>query len=135
MPESERTAKELGIIFKVSHCSVSDTASRLIELIEAKGLKLFSVIDQRTDALVVGLELRDARLVIFGSPGQGTPVMEAEQLSALDLSLNVLVWDDNGTTRLTYYSPDLFATPYQLDPGIAENLAGLDPLTDAPVQG
>jgi uncharacterized protein (DUF302 family) len=135
MPESERTPKELGIIFRVSHRSVSDTASRLIELIGAKGLNLFSAIAQRTEALEVGLELRDARLVIFGSPQHGTQVMEAEQLSALDLPLNVLVWDDNGTTRVTYYSPGLSAARYEIDPGVAGDPAAIDPLTVTPVQG
>ena len=92
------------------------------------------MIDQRTEALDIGLELRDTRLVIFGSPLQGTPVMDAAPLSALDLPLKVLAWDDNGTTRVTYYSPKSLAARYQLDPGLAGNLAGIDPLTEALIQ-
>jgi uncharacterized protein (DUF302 family) len=134
MPESAKANLELGIISKVSHRSVSHTVARLTELIEAKDLKLFSVIDQRAEALEVGLELRDTTLVIFGSPLQGTPVMDAEPLAALDLPLKVLVWDDKGTTRVTYYSPDSIATRFGLGSGIAGNFAGLNPLTDALVE-
>ncbi len=134
MLESEQAVNELEIISKVSPRSVADTVSRLIDLLGAKGLKLFAVIDQRSEALDVGLELRETRLVIFGSPLQGTPVMEAEPLSALDLPLKVLVWDDKGQTRVTYYSPEALAIRYQLDPAIAEKLVGINPLTDALVQ-
>ena len=129
MSESVQDAN--GIVSKRSPRSVPDTVSRLTELLGAKGLKLFSVIDQGAEARDVGCELRDTRLVIFGSPLQGTPVMEAEPLSALDLPLKVLVWDDNGQTTVTYYSPDTLAARYRLDPTLAGNLAGIDPLTDA----
>ncbi len=134
MPESEQAADQLEIISKVSPRSVAETVSRLIELIGAKGLKLFAVIDQRAEALDVGLELRETRLVIFGSPLQGTPVMEAEPLSALDLPLKVLVWDDEGQTRVAYYSPKALAIRYQLDSAMAGKLVGINPLTDALVQ-
>ncbi len=134
MPESEQAVNQLEIVSKASPRSVADTVSRLVELIGAKGLKLFAVIDQRAEALDVGLELRETRLVIFGSPLQGTPVMEAEPLSALDLPLKVLVWDDNGQTRVAYHSPKALAIRYQLDPAMAGKLVGINPLTDALVQ-
>ena len=80
--------------------------------------------------------MRDTRLVIFGSPGQGTPVMEAEPLSALDLPLKVLVC---GMTTGELWSPithpGALADRYHLAPALAENLAGIDPLTDALVPG
>ncbi len=131
----QRADNELKIVSKVSTRSVADTVSRLTQLLGTKGLKLFAVIDQRSEARDVGLELRDTTLVIFGSPRQGTPVMEAEPLLALDLPLKVVVWDDNGTTRVTYYSPDSLAARYQLEPAVAGNLAGIGPLTDMLVQG
>ena len=125
---------ELGVITKPSPRSVSDTVSRLVEMIDAKAIKLFVVIDQRAEARQVGLDLRETTLVIFGSPVQGTPVMDAEPLSALDLPLKVLVWDDGGQTKVTYSSPETLGVRYNLDPAMVGRLAGIHPLTDALVQ-
>ena len=66
-----------GIVTKVSPRSVADTVSRLSEMVEAKGMKLFAVVDHSTAAASVGLPLRDTKVVLFGSPEAGTPVMEA----------------------------------------------------------
>ncbi len=134
MSAPEQADNEWGVVSKVSPRSVADTVSRLTELLVAKGINVFSVIDQRDEARKVGLDLRDTTLVIFGNPLQGTPVMAAEPLAALDLPLKVLVWDDSGQTRVTYYSPSALAHRYHLDPAIAGNLAGVDPLTDTLVQ-
>jgi uncharacterized protein (DUF302 family) len=125
---------ELGVITKLSPRSVSDTVSRLVEMIDAKAIKLFVVIDQRAEARQVGLDLRETTLVIFGSPVQGTAVMDAEPLSALDLPLKVLVWDDDGQTKVTYSSPVTLGVRYHLDPEMVGRIAGIDPLTDALVQ-
>jgi len=121
---------EFGTMSKLSLRSVGDTVSRLTELIDAKGLKLFAVIDQRAEAEAVGLALRDTVLVMFGSPAAGTPVMEATPLSALDLPLKVLVWDDQGQTAVSYVAPSVLATRYGLAPALGQRLAGIDTLTD-----
>ena len=120
-----------GIITKLSPRPVTDTVARLTALITAKGMKLFAVIDQATEARHAGLELRDTTLVIFGSPAAGTPVMAASPLAALDLPLKVLVWDDAGQAKVSYHAPAWLAARHHLDPGLAANLAGIDPLTDA----
>jgi uncharacterized protein (DUF302 family) len=129
------TATERGVVTKTSPRSVTDTVARLTELISAKKLTLFAVIDQRAAAQEAGLDLRETTLVIFGSPAAGTPVMAAAPLSALDLPLKVLVWDDNGQTRVSYYSTAELAGRHQLSTDLASNLAGIDPLTDALVAG
>src|SRR6266536_5051635 len=77
----------------------------LPDLIAAKGMKTFAVIDQAAEARKAGQQLRDTTLVIFGSPAAGTPVMAASPLAALDLPLKVLVWADDGQTNVTYYAP------------------------------
>jgi uncharacterized protein (DUF302 family) len=69
--------------------------------------------------------------VLFGSPAAGTPVMVAVPLSALDLPLKVLIWDDRGQTNVTYYTPDALAARHHLSPDLAARLAGIDPITDA----
>jgi uncharacterized protein (DUF302 family) len=100
-------------------------------MLSVKGMKLFSVIDQRDEARQVGLELRETTLVTFGSPVAGTPVMVASPLAALDLPLKVLVWADGAETKVSYQAPAGLAARYCLSPDIASNLAGIDPLTDA----
>ncbi len=120
-----------AIVTKLSHRSVTGTVSVLTAMISAKGMKLFAVIDQSAEARQAGLSLRETTLVIFGSPAAGTPVMAAAPLAALDLPLKVLVWDDGGQTKVSYYSPAALAARHHLDAGLAANLAGINALTDA----
>ncbi len=120
-----------AIVTKLSHRSVTDTVSALTAMISAKGMKLFAVIDQSAEARQAGLSLRETTLVIFGSPAAGTPVMAAAPLAALDLPLKVLVWDDEGQTKVSYYSPADLAARHHLDAELAGNLAGINALTDA----
>jgi uncharacterized protein (DUF302 family) len=122
---------ETQITTKVSPRSVADTVSRLTEILSAKGLKVFAVIDQSAEASAVGQKLRETTLVLFGSPAAGTPVMVAAPLSALDLPLKVLIWADDDKTSVTYYSPAALAARYGLSDELAARLAGIDPLTDA----
>jgi uncharacterized protein (DUF302 family) len=101
------------------------------ELAAAKGLKLFAVIDHSGEAAAHGLELRDTKVVVFGSPVAGTPVMQAAPLAALDLPLKILVWDDDGQTRVSYTAPSELAARYGLSDELAARLAGIDGVTDA----
>jgi uncharacterized protein (DUF302 family) len=126
---------EGDVVTKLSPRSVPDTVSRLQDLLAAKGQQVFAVIDQRAEARAAGLDLRDTVLVIFGNPAAGTPVMDAAPLSALDLPLKVLIWDDAGQTKVSYYSPAALAAWHHLGPDLAARLAGIDPLTDALAAG
>lgn len=116
---------------KISPLSVDDSVARLTEILAARGLKLFAVIDHSGEARAVGLELRDTKVVIFGSPEAGTPVMVNAPLVALDLPLKVLVWRDGDQTKLTYTKPTALGARYQLPDDLAARLAGIDPITDA----
>jgi uncharacterized protein (DUF302 family) len=116
---------------KLSPRPVAETVTRLTGILAAKGMKVFGVIDQREQAHTAGLELRETTLVIFGNPAAGTPVMDAVPLSALDLPLKVLIWDDGGQTKVSYLAPGALAERYGLSPALAARLAGVDPLTDA----
>jgi uncharacterized protein (DUF302 family) len=122
---------EPGVVTKVSPRSVADTVARLEELLSAKNVKLFSVIDQRAAAREAGLNLRDTMLVIFGNPAAGTPVMDAAPLSALDLPLKVLIWDDAGDTKVSYYAPATLAARHHLSADLAARLAAVDSITEA----
>jgi uncharacterized protein (DUF302 family) len=118
---------------KESPRSVDETVARLESVIAAKGLKLFAVIDHSGEAEAHGLALRNTKVVVFGNPEAGTPVMQAHPLAALDLPLKVLVWDDNGQTQLTYTAPAELATRYELESDLAARLAGIDAVTDAAI--
>jgi uncharacterized protein (DUF302 family) len=120
-----------GVISKPSPRTVAETAARFSAIAKAKGLRVFAVIDQAAEARQAGLELRDTVLVVFGNPAAGTPVMAAAPLSALDLPLKFVVWDDGGQTRVSYVSPETIAARYGLDAALAANLAAIGPLTDA----
>jgi uncharacterized protein (DUF302 family) len=122
-----------GLVTKVSPRSVEDTVARLSEVLGAKNVKLFAVIDHSGEAAKVGLDLRDTKVVIFGAPQAGTPVMQAVPVAALDLPLKVLVWDDDGQTKLTYTAPATLAARYGLSDDLAARLAAIDPLTDAAI--
>jgi uncharacterized protein (DUF302 family) len=122
---------EGDVVTKISGNSVSETVARLIALISARGLRLFAVIDQAAEARHVGLVLRETTLVIFGSPQAGTPVMTASPLSALDLPLKALIWDDGDRTKVSYYAPAALAARHGLGAELATNLTGINALTDA----
>ena len=102
------------IVTKLSPHPVADTVSKLTGILSAKGIRLFAVIDQSAEARQAGLSLRETTLVIFGNPAAGTPVMVAAPLAALDLPLKVVVWDDDGRTKVSYYSPDALAARHHL---------------------
>jgi uncharacterized protein (DUF302 family) len=73
-------------------------------------------------------------VVLFGSPAAGTPVMVASALAALDLPLKVLVWDDEGQTKVSYIDPAALAARYGFAPELAGRLAGIHAITDALVE-
>jgi len=128
---SDRPTEQAGIITKDSPLAIEATIAKLTGLLHARGMKIFAVIDQSAEARDAGLELRPTTLVVFGNPAAGTAVMEAAPLAAMDLPLKVLVWVDQGQTRISYVSPGTLADRYDLDADLARNLAGIDPLTDA----
>ena len=131
MSDTEPTQDETDIVTKLSPRSVTDTVARLTEMLSNRGIRLFAVIDHSAEARQVGLQLRETTLMIFGSPVQGTPVMVASPLAALDLPLKVLVWADGEETKVSYYAPSALAVRHRLSPDLAGNLAGIDPLTAA----
>jgi len=124
-------SESTDVTTKLSPRSVSDTVTRLVEMIEARGMKVFAVIDQSAEAHTAGLELRPTTLVLFGNPIAGTRVMEAVPLVALDLPLKVLVWADGQKTKVSYLAPDALGRRHHLSSDLTSNFAGIDPLTDA----
>jgi uncharacterized protein (DUF302 family) len=131
-----RTSGEAGdkfVVTRLSPWSLSDTVARLSAVVAARGMKLFAVIDHSDEARNVGLDLRDTKLVIFGSPSASTPVIAAAPLAALDLPLRVIVWQDGYQTKVSYPSPVEVARRYGLDADLAAALDSIDALTSAVV--
>jgi uncharacterized protein (DUF302 family) len=131
MSPTASTSADADVVSKASSGSVAENVTRLVELIEGRGMTVFVVIDHSGEAARNGLDLRDTKVVIFGSPIAGTPVMQAVPLSALDLPLKVLVWDDDGQTMVSYLDPEALARRHHLSPELTGRLAGIGPLTDA----
>lgn len=120
-----------GVVTKTAAGSVTEVAGRFRELLDTRGVMVFATIDQAAAAQTAGLSLRDTVLIIFGNPAVGTPVMAAAPLAGLDLPLKLLIWDDAGETRVSYYSPETIADRYNLDPTTAAGLSAVNALTDA----
>jgi uncharacterized protein (DUF302 family) len=122
------------VVTKLSPWSVEDSVDRLSAIVAARGLKLFAVVDHSGEARAAGLELRDTKLVIFGSPAAGTPVMQAAPLAALDLPLKVLVWADGDQTKVSYTSPAALGARHGLSDELAARLAGIEVITDTVIK-
>jgi uncharacterized protein (DUF302 family) len=119
-----------GIASRRSQLAVADTVQRLTDAMEAAGAKVFAVIDHSGEAARVGMSLRDTKLIIFGNPRGGTPVMEVAPLAALELPLKILVWaDDDGAVWMSYLSAEWLEDRYGLPPELARPLAAVDTLT------
>ena len=107
---------EDGLVTISSKHSVTDTADKLVSVIDKKGLKLFARINHATNAEKNGLALRPTELVIFGNPKIGTPLMQCAQTMAIDLPQKILVWQDElGKTHITYNSPDYLRNRHNID--------------------
>lgn len=110
-----------GIVNQKSRYGVRESIDRFQELLQAKGITVFARIDQQAEARKVGLELRATELLVFGNPKAGTPIMSAFPLSALDLPLKLLVWEDSDSTVwLSYNAPDYLQQRYALPDAMAK---------------
>jgi uncharacterized protein (DUF302 family) len=132
--KDEQMSTADGIVTKASRRSVDETVARLTQLIEDRALTLFAVIDHSGEAKRVGLEMPETKLLIFGSPAAGTPVMVAAPLSALDLPLKVLVAEDaDGAVTVSYNAPAYLADRHHLGDELRSRLEAIGPITDAAV--
>jgi uncharacterized protein (DUF302 family) len=123
-------------IVKTSRLSYADTIATLSKAITGHGNTIFATIDQAAAAAGVGLSLRPTTLIIFGNPKGGTGLMVAFPLSALDLPLKLLVWEDKGVVSVAYTPASEIAARYGvtgMDQLIANMDGALHALTDAVV--
>jgi uncharacterized protein (DUF302 family) len=118
------TNPENGIVRIPSNHSVNQTVAKLQGILQAKGVKLFVVVDHSGEAASAGLKMPNTKLLIFGNPKAGTPLMLASPAVALDLPLKILVAEDAaGKTWVSYNSPAYLETRYALPVELLPNIA------------
>jgi len=113
-----------GIVDKLSHQSVEETVERLKRVLQSKGVTLFAIVDHSGEAEKVGMKMRPTKLLIFGSPKAGTPLMQAAPSVAIDLPLKILVWEDvQGKVWVSYNSPAYLQQRHGIPPELVQNIA------------
>jgi uncharacterized protein (DUF302 family) len=116
---------ENGLVRVASRYSVDVTVQRLQALFTQKGLQVFAVIDHSGEAEKVGLKMRPTKVVIFGSPKGGTPLMVAAPTLAIDLPLKALVAEDeSGKVWISYNSPEYLQQRHGVPQDLMKNIAG-----------
>ena len=117
-------ASNKGIIDVPTAHSVEQTVEKLKSILQSKGVTLFALVDHSGEAEKVGMGMRPTKLLIFGSPKAGTPLMLAAPSIALDLPLKILVWeDDAGNVWISYNSPEYLRERHDLPPDLLTNIA------------
>ena len=117
--------KDNGLVQLASRYSMNETVERLQTAFAEKRLKVFSVVDHSGEAEKVGLKMRPTKVVIFGSPKAGTPLMVAAPSLAIDLPLKALVAEDaEGKVSVTYNDPEYLRERHGVTAGLIKNLAG-----------
>lgn len=121
-----------GIESLPSKYSVDKTLERLQSILKEKDVAVFAVVDHSGEAAKVGMEMRPTKLVIFGNPKGGTPLMIAAPTIAIDLPLKALIWEDfDGAIWISYNSPEYLQQRHRFPIELIKNIAGVIELLKA----
>ena len=121
--------KGKGLIDIPSNHSLDETVKKLKGILEAKGITLFVLVDHSGEAAKAGMKMRPTKLLIFGNPKAGTPVMLAAPSSAIDLPLKILVWEDvQGKVWITYNTPSYLQKRHNLPSELLRNIEVIETL-------
>jgi uncharacterized protein (DUF302 family) len=124
--------RDNGIVQIPSIHSVDETVQKLKDMLQAKGVMLFAVVDHSGEAAKAGMQMPNTKVLIFGSPKAGTPVMLGAPSIALDLPLKILVAEDEaGKVSVTYNSAQYLAERHGVPPELMKNLAVIEALANA----
>lgn len=122
-------ATNKGIVDKASNHSVDETVERLKGILQSKGVTIFAVVDHSGEAEKVGMKMRPTKLLIFGSPKAGTPLMLAAASVAIDLPLKILVWEDaQGKVWESYNSSEYLRERHGFPQELVANIAVVEVL-------
>jgi uncharacterized protein (DUF302 family) len=120
---------ENGIISLPGNGTVDEIVAKLEQLLAAKGATLFALIDHSGEAQKAGMSMRPTKLLIFGSPKAGTPLMQAAPSMAIDLPLKIIVWEDaQGATWLSYNTPEYLRDRHNIPADLIGNIAVVEAL-------
>ena len=123
------SAPDNGIVNKPSHHSVDLTVEKLKGILQAKGVMLFALVDHSGEAAKVGMKMRPTKLLIFGNPKAGTPLMLAAPSIAIDLPLKILVWEDaEGKVWVSYNSAAYLQARHGFPTELLQNIAVVETL-------
>jgi uncharacterized protein (DUF302 family) len=118
-----------GIIDKPGNHSVDETAEKLQAILRGKGIALFALVDHSGEAANVGMKMRPTKLLIFGNPKAGTPLMQASPSVAIDLPLKILIWEDAaGKVWVSYNSAVYLRERHHLPEELERNIAVVETL-------
>ena len=107
-----------------SHHGTDETVERLKAILDSKGVTLFALVDHSGEAEKVGMKMPPTKLLIFGSPKAGTPLMLAAPSIAIDLPLKILVWEDtSGKVWVSWNSPEYLRDRHNLPEELLKNIA------------
>ena len=129
MAEDKKVDIQSGIVTIPSNHTVDQTVENLQALLQSKGITLFALIDHSGEAEKVGLKMPPTKLLIFGNPKGGTPLMQAAPSIAIDLPLKILVWEDaGGKVWLSYNSSEYLARRHGLPQDLLKNISVVETL-------
>lgn len=118
-----------GIVDRSSNHSVAETVTRLKNILETNGITLFALVDHSGEAQKAGMKMPDTKLLIFGNPKAGTPLMLAAPSIAIDLPLKILVWQgENGKVWVSYNTPEYLSERHGVPPELQQNIAVMEQL-------
>ncbi len=125
----EAIVSDNGIVQKPSHHSVDETLRKLQDALKAKGVAVFALIDHSGEAEKVGMHMRPTKLLIFGNPKGGTPLMLAAPSIAIDLPVKILISEDEqGQVWVSYNSPQYLGERHGLPHELMQNLSFVEGL-------
>src|SRR5271167_3328532 len=124
-----------GIVDLPSNHSVDQTVEKLQAILQSQGVTVFALVDHSGEAAKAGLQMRPTKLLIFGSPKAGTPLMVAAPSAAIDLPLKALAWEDaQGKVWLSYNAPEYLQQRHGFPADLLKNIAGIPALIQKAVE-
>jgi uncharacterized protein (DUF302 family) len=125
----------VGVITKSSPYSVHETIDRIVRFLVKHGATVYARINQQAEVMNAGMEIAPLEFILFGNPKTGGPVMAENPMTALDLPLKIIAWEDDekkvwiafndaGYIEERYSLPHSFMSPFDLEPVISKSLEG-----------
>jgi uncharacterized protein (DUF302 family) len=124
-----------GLVSRPTNHTVDEAVVRLTGILRAKNIKLFALIDHSGEAEKIGMKMPPTKLLIFGNPKAGTPLMVAAPTLAIDLPLKFLIWEDShGKCWLSYNSSNYLKERHHVPDNLVQHIAAIEALAELAAQ-